>query len=78
MTWAASGGRYRLDITIDDTSVYPEPGDGAPARGTPTFRTFRTSDSVVVRDGETTQVTSAVDKVTGEVVKIDVTLTVVK
>ena len=44
----------------------------------PSFRSFRTSFSVMLRDGQTTQHTSATDPVTGEVIRIDVTLNVMK
>jgi hypothetical protein len=74
-------GRYRVDITIDDNSVYgddPKPGSPAPPAGNPTFRSFRASDSMVLKDGQTAQFTAATDKVSGEIVKVDVTLTVVK
>ena len=74
-------GRFRLEITIDDSSVYGDPpvaGDNKPAPGNPSFRSFRASDSMVLRDGQTAQFTTATDKVSGEIVKVDVTLTVVK
>jgi len=74
-------GRFRLEITIDDSSVYgdtPATTDNKPAAGNPSFRSFRASDSMVLRDGQTAQFTTATDKVSGEVVKVDVTLTVVK
>jgi len=77
-TAAVGENRYRLALTIEDSSVYPE--DQAP-RNTgemPSFRSFRASDSVVLKDGETKQFTTAVDKVTGIVTKVDVTLNVVK
>jgi hypothetical protein len=35
-------------------------------------------DSTLLKDGGTSQFTSAVDKVSGEIVKVDVTLNVVK
>jgi len=72
-------GRYRVEIVVDDTSVYPEdkPASGAGA-GNPTFRSFRASDSMVLRDRQSAQFTTATDKVSGEIVKVDVTLTVVK
>jgi hypothetical protein len=74
-----SGGRYQLNITLDDSSLYPDDQSvNGGARESPSFRSFRTSDSVVVKDGETAELTQAVDKLTGEVLKIDVTLTVVK
>jgi hypothetical protein len=72
-------GRFRLDLTIDDSSVYPdEQSTSVAAKGSPTFRQFRASDSMVLKDGGTAQFTTATDKVNGETVKIDVTLTVVK
>jgi len=74
-------GRFRVEITIDDPSVYgegPNPTDNKPPPGNPSFRSFRASDSMVLRDGQTSQFTTATDKVSGEIVKVDVTLTVVK
>ena len=72
-------GRFRLEITVDDTSIFPdEQKPGSPGPGTPSFRSFRASDSVVLKDGQTAQFTTATDKVSGETVKIDVTLTVLK
>jgi len=74
-------GRYRIEITIEDSSVYgdaPNPADNKPAPGNPSFRSFRASDSMALRDGQTSQFTTATDKVSGEIVKVDVTLTVVK
>jgi hypothetical protein len=82
MVWTAQDdGRYRLEITISDTSVYgdgPAATDNKPAPGNPSFRSFRATDSMVLRDGQTAQFTTATDKVSGEIVKVDVTLTVVK
>jgi len=74
-------GRFRLEITIEDSSVYgdpPNPTDNKPAPGNPSFRSFKATDSMVLRDGQTSQFTTATDKVSGEIVKVDVTLSVVK
>jgi hypothetical protein len=74
-------GRFRVEITIEDSSVYgegPNPTDNKPPPGNPSFRSFKASDSMVLRDGQTAQFTTATDKVSGEIVKVDVTLTVVK
>jgi hypothetical protein len=72
-------GRFRLDITVDDSSVYPDdrPPEGG-AKGSPSFRSFRATDSMILKDGGTAQFTTATDKVNGEIVKVDVTLTVMK
>jgi hypothetical protein len=72
-------GRFLLNLTVDDSSVYADeqalPGG---TKGNPSFRSFRASNSMVLKDGQSGQFTSATDKLTGETVKVDVTLTVVK
>lgn len=74
-----SDGRYRLDLTIEDSSVYTQEGQNAMRPGDhPSFRSFRSTNTLLLKDGQTTQFTTATDKVSGEVVKVDVTLTVVK
>ena len=71
-------GRILLGITVEDTSVYPEEQIPGGTKGNPAFRSFRATNSMVLRNGETGQFTTATDKVTGESVKVDVTLTVMK
>jgi Flp pilus assembly secretin CpaC len=74
-------GRFRVDISIEDTSVYSE---GQTAQGVPkmsdipSFRTFQTSNTVILKDGQSAEFTAAADRITGEVTKVDVTVTVVK
>jgi hypothetical protein len=51
---------------------------GGAAEGAPLFRRFETAIEVILRDGQTVQTIASTDPVTGEVVKIDVTLNVVK
>jgi hypothetical protein len=75
---ALDDGRYLLSITVDDSSVYPDEQLPGGTKGNPSFRSFRASNSMVLRNGETGQFTTATDKLTGETVKVDVTLTVVK
>jgi hypothetical protein len=77
--WSMEDGRFRVEITIDDSSVYPDDKDipGA-VKGNPSLRSFRGSDSMLLKDGATAQFTTATDKVNGETVKVDVTLTAVK
>lgn len=73
---ALGDGKFDVGITIDDTSVYGE----APGKTSdqPSFRSFRATNALILRDGQTGQFTSAVDKVSGEVTRVDVTVTVVK
>lgn len=73
-------GRYQLELTVSDKSVYAD-GEGPAVnkpRGNPTFRSFRSTNAVVLRDGQTAQFTAATDRVTGEVVRVEVTLHLVK
>ena len=73
---ALEDGRYKLDLTVEDSSVDTS---GAGANGAhPAFRSFRTADSIMLRDGQSSQYSTATDKVSGEVWKVDVTLNVVK
>lgn len=73
---------YRLEVAVADSSVHLDAADKAavPARvaDVPMFRTFNSSFSILLRDGQTTEYTSATDPVTGEVMKIDITLNVLK
>jgi type II/III secretion system protein len=72
-------GRFRLEITVDDSSLYPDEAVAASAtKNSPSFRSFRASDSMILKDGQTAQFTTATDKINSETVKIDVTLTVVR
>jgi hypothetical protein len=93
---ASPDGRFRLDLTVEQSSIYSVPddkarrapsvgGEGKPGGvtdvgigGVPMFRTFRSTFNPILRDGQTVQYTSATDPVSGEVVKIDVTVNVVK
>jgi hypothetical protein len=77
-------GRFRIALAVNHSSVYetdqkhlqatiPKPGDSAQL-----VRSFTSSFSLFLRDHETGQSIAATDPVTGEVMRIDVTLTVVK
>ena len=75
---AAGDGRYRLDLTISHDSISYVSDTTSPPQGAPVFPTFSTTSTLVLRDGETGQLTVAADPITGEVVRVDVTLTVLK
>ena len=74
----ANGG-YRIAVTVEDTSVYPgtstTPGTVV---GAPTLRSFRSSNELVLRDGQSAEFTAATDKVSGETIRVEVKLTVLK
>lgn len=77
-------GRYRINLSVNHTAVFdstdkqlkdavPRPGVSAQL-----LRSFTSSFFLNLKDGETGQSIAATDPVTGEVMKIDVTLHVVK
>ena len=82
--WATAldEGRYNVSIGLEDSSVYPEEqelrGASKGSSDQPSFNTFKVNETVILRDGESSQFTSATDKITGQVIKVDVTLTVLK
>jgi hypothetical protein len=71
---ALDDGRFRLDLTIENSSIYSTPEDA----GRPLFRTFKSTFAPVLRGAEKMRYTMATDPVTGEVVTVDVTVTPLK
>jgi Flp pilus assembly secretin CpaC len=82
--WATAldEGRYSVNIGLEDSSVYSADQDvkglSKSASDMPSFNTFKVNETVILRDGESSQFTSATDKISGQVIKVDVTLTVLK
>jgi hypothetical protein len=78
----AEEGRFELNISVDDSSVYlkEDSAAGSPAAvsNMPAFRSFKSRNTLLLRDGQTRQYTAATDRVSGETIRIDVTLKVVK
>ncbi len=70
-------GRYHLQISVENSSALRGPG-GATREGVPLFRRFEVSLDPVLRDGQSSPTVASTDPVSGEVVKVDVTLAVVK
>lgn len=72
-------GRFEVFVSVEDkwvaTASQASPGSVSTL---PFVRSLQTSNTLVLRDGQTRQFTAAADRVTGEVVKVDVTLRVVK
>jgi len=76
---SAPENRFELNLAVEDSSVYTGTEKTVPGgEGMPVFRSFNSSNTLLLRDGQTRQYTAAVDRVSGEVVKLDVTLRVVK
>jgi type II secretory pathway component GspD/PulD (secretin) len=74
------GGWFKLDLGVSDSAVYvPEKGGTSPGlAGIPSFRSFTSTFNVLLKDGQTAQHIAATDPVSGEVLRVDVTLTVLK
>jgi hypothetical protein len=79
-------GTYRVNLTLNDSSIYfpdrdrPSAGIPPPISDTapPALRSFTSTFTILLRDGQTGQYTSATDQASGEVLKIDATLNVLK
>ena len=74
----AEDGRFDLQLNIDDSSIYTNPGASSALAAVPAFRSFRSRNTLLLRDGQTREYTAATDRVSGEVVRVSVTLKVVK
>jgi hypothetical protein len=77
-------GRFELSVSIEDFSLAtdgPVPATGTipvTPSGRPIVRSFTSSQNLILRNGESRQFTAATDRVSGETVRIDVTMKVVK
>jgi hypothetical protein len=87
----ADDGRYQLDLTVDRSSLYVASrehdgsivsrewsGGDAPPSNPPMLRQYRGGLGLFVREGQAAEATVATDPVTGHVLKVEVTLSVVK
>jgi hypothetical protein len=73
-------GQYKMEINVDDNNLSSSSQiQGASTLpGVPIFRTFSTGGTLILRDGQPSQLTTAADPITGETMRVDVTLTVLK
>lgn len=76
-------GLFNLVITVDDSTIHLDRAtesadDKKILRDIPAFRSFRASFAILLRDGQTMQYASATDPISGEVMRIDVALSLAK
>jgi hypothetical protein len=79
-------GRFLLKLNVEKSSAYLPGVNEKPASvggneissAQPTIQQFRTQVNLLIRDGQTIQSTVATDPVTGHVLKVEVTLNVIK
>jgi len=82
----AGDGRFNLRLNVEKSSLYTPGTTEKPATvggneilaGQPIVQSFRSQVNLLVRDGQTIQSTVASDPVTGHVLKVEVTLSVIK
>src|SRR5688572_18553011 len=78
---AMEDGRFEVTITINESSVVTDAQDLKATPGSdslPVFRSYQSTNTLFVKDGQTTQFTAASDRVSGEVVRVEVKLSVLK
>ena len=76
-------GKFMLTLSIQDSSLFAQEKTAQNSSlglvsGYPVIRSFSSTNSLLLRDGQSAEYVMATDKVTGEVLKVTVTLTVVK
>jgi hypothetical protein len=74
-------GRFWVRLNVQDSSIFTSDSDARPPlklADPMAFRTFMFSNELPMRDGQSVQWASATDKITGEILKLDATLTVLK
>ena len=79
-------GRFLLKLNVEKSSLYSSsPGQKPTSIGgnelsinQPIVQSFRSQLNLLIRDGQTIQSTVATDQITGHVLKVDVTLNVIK
>ncbi len=83
--FTASDGRFRISMNLERSWVQSDAPSATTAENSvgvqyrqPTIRSFRADTNVLLREGQTIETDFATDPVSGKVVKLEVTLSVVK
>jgi hypothetical protein len=74
-------GRFSVNLSVSETSAVAAEAQasGTPrVANAPIFGNFQTNTALLLGNGQTRQFTAATDRITGEVVRVDVTLRVLK
>jgi hypothetical protein len=82
---AWSGGRFRIETSLDRSSVSTTDAENIKAKGIPAespenprINSLRLSFDVLLRDGETQEASTATDPLTGHIWKVEIRLKVLK
>ncbi len=88
--WSEDDGRYPLSLTLERSSVFSVPGakdeklsghkseDVRLSAEQPVIRQFRTEMNLILKDGQTVENVMSTDPLNGRVLRVSVTLSVVK
>lgn len=73
-------GTFEVVVSIEENSIYANVQEKATPESDelPVFRSFQSKNTLILKDGQSRQFTAATDRISGETVRVDVTLTVVK
>jgi hypothetical protein len=76
----AEAGQFEVELQVDESSLGTSASDGragSPAE-MPVFKSFKARNRILLRPGVMRQFTAATDRISGETVRIEVTLSTVK
>ena len=71
-------GKYNIFVSVQDSQLGPAPSGTKGEGATPRYSSFRSTNRLTLRDGQSSQYAVATDSITGQVVKLDVTMNIVK
>lgn len=73
-------GQFTVMVSVTDSTIFNPDSPNNPGRPgeTSAFRTFNARNTLTMRDGQTMLLIAATDKVTGELIKVEVTFNLVK
>jgi hypothetical protein len=74
-------GRFSIFVSVQDTSIFTNDAANTTQirlADPMAFRTFTMNNTLTMRDGQTLPFAMASDKISGDIIKVDVTLTVLK
>lgn len=74
-------GRFSVEVQVYDSSIFTAGGDERAALKVTdpmAFKSFTMNNKLSVRSGQTVEYSTATDRISGEVVKVEVTVNVVK
>jgi hypothetical protein len=72
-------GAFNVSLTVADSGVYPDDQKtSASSAGLPVIRSFQSTNRMILKDGQMTQFTAAADRLSGETVRVEITLRVQK